>query len=666
MIIKGLKMHNFRQFSGDQETAFSIGKEKNVTIILGDNGTGKTTFLQSFLWCLYGKTDFQDSEVINLSVKNNMMIGDEEFVSVSVLLTHHNIEYEIIRRLRFIKSNSGEIKQKEQCSFEVLRKDIKDGQTKPVPLNPLEAKSTVNEILPEELSSYFFFDGERLEKMSKEIKDKKESETFANAVRNLLGLSALEKAVYHLKGGPNCVISKYRTQFKSSTGSALAESKERLEKLTEEKIGAEAEKKKLVEEHDKQEKGIENYEKQLQDNSSSKSLADNKVLLKRRNEEYESDISKGTKRIYDTFADKASNFFMSKLISDAAKMLSENNIKDAGVPDIRDKTIEFLFKRKKCICGTCLEEGSEAYSTLKELLKYIPPQSLGNAVHDFLQQCDTKLIDTVAFITDLKEQYADIDEKNKKINSNQDEINRIEKQLDVLEDITEIQEKKHSLENRKDENIREQERNEKIINEYTEQIQKLQQEIDNLGSKDQKNRDVLRYKECAEQIASAFEAEYKSEESKIKTELETEINSIFKTIYDGGLSLHVDEKYHIRIQSENGEWVETSTAQSNSAILAFITSVIEIAKRQASEQNNSDNSLLVSEPYPLVMDAPLSNFDKTRIKSVCGVLPMITEQTIFFINDVGGELAKKYMSEKIGKEYVFNKIDEYTTRIEER
>ena len=46
---------------------------------------------------------------------------------------------------------------------------------------------------------------------------------------------------------------------------------------------------------------------------------------------------------------------------------------------------------------------------------------------------------------------------------------------------------------------------------------------------------------------------------------------------------------------------------------------------------NEDAQLLSSEPYPLVMDAPLSAFDKRRIKTVCEALPETAEQVIIFI-----------------------------------
>lgn len=83
--------------------------------------------------------------------------------------------------------------------------------------------------------------------------------------------------------------------------------------------------------------------------------------------------------------------------------------------------------------------------------------------------------------------------------------------------------------------------------------------------------------------------------------------------------------------------------------------------RENRTANNEDAQLLSSEPYPLVMDAPLSTFDKRRIKTVCESLPNIAEQVIIFIKDTDGELAEDYMGDKIGSRHQFDKKNEFET-----
>ena len=83
----------------------------------------------------------------------------------------------------------------------------------------------------------------------------------------------------------------------------------------------------------------------------------------------------------------------------------------------------------------------------------------------------------------------------------------------------------------------------------------------------------------------------------------------------------------------------------------------------ARQSKNAENEMLVSEPYPLVMDAPLSAFDKKRINTVCDALPKVAEQVIIFIKDTDGELAETYMGQKVGQRYEFRKDNEFETHL---
>ena len=180
---------------------------------------------------------------------------------------------------------------------------------------------------------------------------------------------------------------------------------------------------------------------------------------------------------------------------------------------------------------------------------------------------------------------------------------------------------------------------------------------------DESNKRTQLYLTCAERIYKELNEVYKNSEEKVRIQLQNTINDIFKRIYEGGLSLTIDEKYHISVQANDFEGdVETSTAQSNSVIFAFITGIIKMA-RDNRNATDEDAKLLSSEPYPLVMDAPLSSFDKRRIKTVCEALPETAEQVIIFIKDTDGDLAEKYMGDKIGSRHHFEKKNEFETML---
>jgi DNA sulfur modification protein DndD len=55
MIIKSIELDNFRIYRDHNKIDLSIVDGKNIYIISGKNGFGKTTFLMSLVWCLYGR-----------------------------------------------------------------------------------------------------------------------------------------------------------------------------------------------------------------------------------------------------------------------------------------------------------------------------------------------------------------------------------------------------------------------------------------------------------------------------------------------------------------------------------------------------------------------------------------------------------------------------------
>lgn len=55
MKIQNITLTNYRLYKGINKISFSTENEKNIFLISGQNGFGKTTFLHSLLWCLYGR-----------------------------------------------------------------------------------------------------------------------------------------------------------------------------------------------------------------------------------------------------------------------------------------------------------------------------------------------------------------------------------------------------------------------------------------------------------------------------------------------------------------------------------------------------------------------------------------------------------------------------------
>lgn len=661
MLLESIKLENFRQFRNEY-IEFAQGADgKNVTIIIGDNGAGKTTFAQAFFWCLYGETEFSDKNMINKLVASDMKPSQKEKVQVTLKLTHGNVSYTLMREQIYSKDYSNRIKG-DNTIFDIAIKDSK-GNTTYVKKTLCEGE--VKSILPKELSKYFFFDGERIEKMSKDISTGKKATDFAEAVKGLLGLNAMFSAIQHFNPRTkNSVIGSYESSYSANSNIKIIEYTKTIESCKEK-----------IAEIDSR---IDELENQIEQANSRKAEKVEEIKLYAEGEELQLQkekllgqiksvkTSRSTviKEISKNFNANMSFFFSSSLMLKALEFLANKDFIGKDIPFMHSKTIEYLLKQKVCICGTHLDEGAVPYNKIKGLLEFLPPQSLSTNVSDFKKESNRRANARENLYDDIREKMAIISKQDEEIVNLNDDLNAIEKKLsgnDVRNTVRTINAEIQIC----DQSIRKNqiERDQLLMQKggFEKDATRADTERRNLTLLDKNNKKIEIYKAYAEKIHEELQEVYVSSETEIRSKLESTINEIFRTIYEGGLSLTIDEKYHISVYADDFDGdVETSTAQSISVIFAFITGIIKMAKENRTA-NNEDAQLLSSEPYPLVMDAPLSTFDKRRIKTVCESLPNIAEQVIIFIKDTDGELAEDYMGDKIGSRHQFDKKNEFET-----
>lgn len=659
MLLKSLKLKDFRQFKGEQKISFSVDPVRNVTVIMGVNGSSKTTLAQAFTWCLYGATDFADSDVFCKATARESLPGKENHVRVELELQHNNTEYLCIREQRYYADANGKIKSN-LPTFKIAYKG-KDGQREFV--SDTETELRMKEILPKELSKYFFFDGERIGNMSKEISKGKSAE-FAQAVRSLLGLSAFQSALDHIGSRTKAsVIKLYNESYDSHSDSKIAQYTREIEEYE----------KKLAEIDDRlvaieNEEAVANEKKTeletlIRENAESETLARERDEINRKLADLVRTKGASEESLLNTFSKNAHSYFAKKLMSDALKQLSDADKIDKGIPDIRDKTIDFLIKRGKCICGADIVIGNDAYKHLNDLLEFIPPQSIGTSIGQFVRECELRCKSSDTLFDDMSTKYSFIREFDNNYAELQNKLQIIAAKLEKMQNVGELQVRLSKYQRALRDLANEKRELTMKYGSLTTEKTRRDTERKELTLKDENNRKIEVYKAYAQYMYDTLKAIYAEKETETREKLEATVNEIFKKIYNGGFSLSIDEKYNIQVivnefEGYTGD-VETSTAQSISVIFAFIAGVIKMAR----ESQNPENEMLVSEPYPLVMDAPLSAFDKTRIRTVCDALPNVAEQVIIFIKDTDGEIAEEYMGNKVGMRYEFDKKNEFETNL---
>lgn len=661
MLLQSIKLENFRQFRNESIDFADGSNGKNVTIIIGENGTGKTTFAQAFFWCLYGETEFSDKNMLNKVVASELRPGQEAKVQVVLKLKHGDVDYTLIREQIYRKDNSNRIKP-DNTVFDIAKKDA-SGNTSYIKKTACE--SEVKGILPKELSRYFFFDGERIEKMSKDISNGKKAADFADAVKGLLGLNGMYSAIQHFNPRVRTsVISSYESSYNSQSNAKIKEYTDIINRCNAEIEQIDARIEELDSEIETATARKTDKVKELKQYEEGEKLQEERGKLQRKIAAAEKSKANVYKLMSKDFNGNLSSFFSISLIQRALELLSEKDFAGKDIPYMHAKTIEYLLKQKVCLCGTHLDEGTIPYTKVKELIDFLPPQSISTTIGDFKKESKRRAVDKKDLYGQLSDHMAVISQQDDDLIELRDDLAIVEGKLsggDVRDKVRAIN---HEIQ-LCDQTIAKDraERDRKIAERARKETERDRADTErrNLTLLDEANKKIEIYKTYAERIYKELLVEYSTSEEKIRTRLQTTINDIFKQIYNGGLYLEIDDKYHISVYVTDYEGdVETSTAQSISVIFAFITGIIKMA-RDNRNSTDEDTKLLSSEPYPLVMDAPLSAFDKRRIKTVCEALPETAEQVIIFIKDTDGELAEDYMGDKIGSRHHFDKKNEFET-----
>lgn len=649
MVIKSIEIKNFRQFK-DIKLNFSTDSNKNVSIITGNNGAGKTTLAEAFTWCLYGEISNTKNDVLNKDKIQELKEGYSTGIIVTIELEHDGVEYRITRSQTFTKSRNEKLIEQEQIKS--VYKKLANGNTLKVQEYAIEDE--IDKILPKNLSRYFFSSGERIGSMGKSLEKGGKSSEFSQAVKSLLGLAPFIEAKDHL----TTLQRKYKDSCQDNGDKKIIEFQAGLSKYQKllEKITEEIQETELVIKAKNEEIG--DCTKELSKYEDSKKIQEELSEIEKLREKQEKIKQGYEKDIVKLINEKLLNFMSQCYIKKAKGLLEEYDYTDKDIPNLHSNTIDYLIKRGYCLCGHKIVKESEEYNTLIKLKDDLPPNSIGISVSNFIKDSNRK-ISKYDFYEDIKDKYGRIKSTDDDILNFEDKIIHLKNKLSGKD----VQNQVRELSNRR--------RNAEIdVRKYTEQwkdklskegeckrqIKLYEYNLEKEFLKNDENRKILNYKKYVDTILEEITETLEKKERELRDNLEREVDKIFNSIYIGGLHICIDEKYNVST-TEN---INISEGQSQAIILSFIAGIIKLAKTNM----NEDKDEIYTQAYPLVMDAPLSVFDKTVIKNICELIPNIAEQVIIFIKDTDGEIAEKYMQSKIGMKAKLIKINEHHTKIE--
>ncbi|HHV19794.1 MAG TPA: AAA family ATPase [Thermoanaerobacterales bacterium] len=663
MLLKTLRMKNFRQYKGEQMLTFSTDNDKNVTVVLGKNTSGKTTLIQAFNWALYGKANFDTADfMLNLEIADDLESNESEKVEVSIELVHDGIEYTMIRSQNYICKSPGNIDP--QNAKALLQYKTPDGQTGFIE-NYFDIRDTINKILPEDLSTYFFFDGERITNLGKNSLEGRKDIT--KAVKGVLGLTALDNAITHLKRGhKHSVIARF-------INSIHVEGDEKLKQLKSEAIKCREDLDLILKRLEDNKAAISFFKKKYEE--LAQVLRDNEKTAKLQqkiegNEAsirvYENKKAEEASKIIKEFSNKGSQFFMQPLISKAKEILDKEEYTDKGIPHIQSSTIDHILKRGKCICGETIQNGDNKYIALSELKKYLPPEAIGVVVKNFLNDAKHYKRYGSEFLEGIEEYYKNFRQYKHDISTLMSENKHLSEQIKEKKDVKKVKQESDNYEEKIEDLRRESEELHIQKGKLTAELESKTNEIAEQSIKTKRNRHIEICLQYAKYIADELEKYYKTEEDKIRRLLQERVDSIFEKMYHGERKLVIapNYKYFLMtpgIKEEFQDKADKSMGLETVTSFAFISGILALAREKVLDEEFG----MESEPYPLVMDAPFSNADEEHVEKISDILPRIAEQVIMFIMHKDWEHAEGVLSSKLDKKYELDKKTETYTIIRE-
>lgn len=644
MRIRSLEVNNFRGFLGEHTIKFASNDDKNVTLILAENEVGKSTLLNAFVWCFYGRMT-EDTD------RKNELIHDEAINKRA----HVQIEIEENDQAYLFKRQIVDSKE----SFKAWEVDD-IGDIKPIHF----PESLIKTFLPPALSDYFLFNGEGLKDI---IKD---PHALEKSIRDIQGLTAAEAALESIKrhkinlnaesnraGIKNKKLDEKRKALKYQV-SIHEDFKKQLTTAKEKEKSAEEEFKKAKEAWDK----VKSFDaKQLKSNEE-KSLN----IIKR----FDLDINNLENQRRSLIADYGIDILGFPFVADAKNHLSDASEK--GYPSQYHKQIiEDSLEEGECkLC----ERSFDKNGSIKDLLK----TKIAIAVDDDLQDR-------------IHKTRASIREVENSINVFSDELDDVDNKIaiknkqksDEADDLAEIQAAIRKIAG-KDTEVKKAEKNfntclsnqrnaAKKVGTLEAQLESIEYEKKKLDGEITRAEaeanpasslvnEIAFLENCLESLEKLIDDQEESGRNFIFNDMNESLKRHSKGNHQFGFEKDSqgNDTYNPVILKSDGKTVKLSTgAKKLKKNLFFITSLIKHSKMRS---NASGTIQIPGTIAPLVVDAPFSDLDEFNIQIAARVLLESSDQLIVMISSSsfnGGFLnvlnENKDFKNRLGKAFILKK-----------
>ncbi|EED31302.1 putative RecF/RecN/SMC N terminal domain [gamma proteobacterium NOR5-3] len=632
MMLKNLMMVNFRQFYGENYLEFSTDRRKNITLVHGENGVGKTTILNAILWCFFDRVtdDFEqpDKLICNQAIKEG-----KKACRVEVLFEEGDDTYLVQREKNDAPSTN----------LKVYRIEL-DGNYADVP-NP---KAFINSVLPNDMAEYFFFHGEGISNIS----SRQSGQKFRRAIRDILGFTFAENAVDDLKH----VKTKWTKTIRD-----LSKGKQELHAAVKAKENLERNIASCQKEIEKHKQSASDFD-QLYESSTKKIVAFGNLDASRLQREI---VSKGKDK--DSEESRISRLNMERqaliakygwalygfdLASEGLDFIDESTLK-GRIPAPYDETlVKDLIEKAECICGRELKEGTDAYKSVLSLIETANTALIQQRLQKARAVADKIKGLATEFLSEVGRYESELDASHKKVGALEVAINEANTELNGI-DVDEINSLQQQALNAKEALKK---ANRDIGTEHS-RLERLKEELKatdrKIGKETSTDARLARIQACEtiiESMVKRCEQRLGDYEEEARANIEKAVNDILEEFSRKDYRVDITETFDFNLVKTDGSIVAKSKGENLLLNLGFVSALIKLAQ----ERQNLDDDFLVSGTVaPFVIDAPFGELDETYRRATASFLPKNSRQLILLLSSSHwkGQVDEAIRT-KIGKECV--------------
>lgn len=627
MIINRLTMHNFGVYAGTN--TFEFTSKKPIVLIGGMNGRGKTTFLEAILLSLYGansiaykESDYNSYNQYLRSYVNNNSWSKSSYVEIEFLLNESSNDTYLVRR--------------EWNALSRITKEKISVQQNGVYSEFLTQNWAmfVENILPSALSSFYFFDGEKIA----ELAVAKTDDQMKASIRSMLGMTTLDV----LKNDLGRIVKKINRNNKAD------ESNKHLETLREERDQAISELEKIDESISIATKKVEDLQEALEQLHKKYELQGGAVLeqrqsLMQKRAQIQTEIAQNAELLVGMAATELPIFLVRDLVSQI-KLQAEDEHNDFIMQQALEQMDDYLsdfemqypesieasrifvdYVRKQTeadLAARLYEMSDHALFQMNDLVENTLQQSVNNTKSLLVNKADLKKqLDTV-------ESYLTLDIDEKDLTAIYDQIKA--KEADLVEAQVEY-------------NRLQQERsyiNSTVITKSAEYSRDIEIFLQKLELHDDSER-MMKYSNIALRILEAYAVELQRRKTgtlgatitKCYKQLANKKNLIQEIVMN-------PETLDMQYLDENGNEVSKESLSAGEKQLMIIAILWALA-------------LCSKKKLPVIIDTPLSRLDSQHRTSIISTyFPNASDQTIILSTDT--EIDQNYyemMKNSVGDEF---------------